>query len=556
MGTCRFVCAVAALLAWRFCRKRPAITETYPLLTLVPPLLAITLVVATKRVLISLGVGVLSAALLVADFNPLQTVAELWAAFSFIFWDDGGVNTWYVYILIFTMLLGVIAAFIMMSGGTQAFATWALQRIKTRRGAQLLPAILGLVIFIDDYFNALAVGQISRSVTDKHRISRAKLAYLVDSTSAPIAVLAPFSSWGAYIMGILAPLVAASALTISNLEAFVRAALTNYYAIAAVLIVWVALVMRLDIGPMRREERRAIVEGDLFEEGIQIPGELSEDLPVHEPGARRALVVPFGLLVLGVFAGIIITGYQAAGQWDVIAILDATDVSAALLWGGLLGLAATLYYYFRHTRKNPKFAWRSFGKGWLAGSRSMLPAVTILILAWTLGELIAALGTGDFLGDLVQAANLPAVWLVPAMFVCAGAMAFATGTSWGSFGILLPLAGAIMNAIGEPELLLPAFGAVLAGAVFGDHASPISDTSILSATGAGSNVIVHVLTQLPYALAGAGAALLGYLALALSGSGIVGLITTVAGVAALAVVARARATPLEVEAAGARETTN
>lgn len=509
-------------------------TENYPILTLIPPLLAIGLAIATRKVLISLGLGVLAAAILIAEFNPLATLREVWEAFAVIFWDEGAVNTWYVYILIFLLLLGVIAAFIMMSGGTRALADWAITRVKGRRGAQGVPAVLGLIIFIDDYFNALAVGQISRPVTDAHRVSRAKLAYIVDSTSAPVAVLMPFSSWGAFIIGIMAPIVAASTLATSDLGAFLGAAVANYYAIAAVALVWLMILLRLDLGGMRREEGRAIEEGKTFNPEEDIPGQMAEDLPVHHPGAMRALIVPFVVLVIGVIGGIFWTGYRAVGRWDWVAVLEETDVSTALVIGGTLGVLVAIYYYLRYTSANPKFGASTFGRGWLEGLRSMLPAVTILLLAWMLGDLIGQLGTGDYLGELVQATNIASIWLVPVMFVTAGAMAFATGTSWGSFGILLPIAGAVMNSLGEPDLLLPAFGAVLAGAVFGDHASPISDTSILSATGASSNVITHVLTQLPYAITGALAALVGYLVLALSGSVLLGLVLTLVTLLALA----------------------
>lgn len=523
--------------------------ENYPILTLLPPVLAIGLAIATRRVLISLGVGVLSAAILIAEFSPLETLGEVWAAFALIFWEEGAVNTWYVYILVFLLLLGVIAAFIMMSGGTRALADWAMTRVKGRRGAQGVPAVLGLILFIDDYFNALAVGQVSRPVTDKHRVSRAKLAYIVDSTSAPVSVLAPFSSWGAYIMGLMAPLVAASALTMGSLEAFISAAVANYYAIAAIVLVWVMLVFRLDIGPMRKEERRALVEGKVYADGATIPGELSEDLPVNYPGARRALVIPFLALVIGVFAGLILTGYQAAGTWDWVAILADTDPSAALLLGGLVGLVFALYYYFRNTAGNPQFAKATFGRGWLEGVKSMLPAIAILLLAWMLGDLIGALGTGEYLGELVQATNVSAAWLIPVMFLVASLIAFATGTSWGSFGLLLPIAGAIMTAVGESELLLPAFGAVLAGAVLGDHASPISDTTILSSTGSGSGVITHVVTQLPYAITAGLAALAGYAILALTGSVLAGLAAMLAAIAVFVVIARARSKPLEEQVA-------
>jgi tetracycline resistance efflux pump len=521
--------------------------ENYPVLTLVPPVLAIVLVIVTRKVLISLGAGVLTAALLVADLAPLETLRLVWEAFAGIFWDfeAGEVNTWYVYILVFVLLLGVIAAFILMSGGTAAFAEWAVRRIRTRRGAQVLPAIMGIVIFIDDYFNALAVGQVARPVTDRHRVSRAKLAYIIDSTSAPVAVLAPFSSWGAYIMGILVPIIAASTLEVSSVEAFLGTAANNFYAIAAAVAVWVVVALRLDVGPMRREERRAVEHGRTFADDAVVPGQLSEDLPVHRPGAKRALFVPFALLVVGVLAGIVWTGHQASGSWDVVDILGATDTPAALLVGGAAGLLGAIYYYVRYTTPNPEFSGRHFGQGWVEGVRAMWPAVSILVLAWMLTGLIDQLGTGAYLGGLVEDSDLSPSWLVPVVFVVAGAMAFATGTSWGSFALLLPLVGGIMNTVGEPDLLLPALGAVLAGAVFGDHASPISDTTILSSTGAGSDVIVHVVTQLPYAGATALAALVGYVALALGASTGVGLLVTLAALAVGALVTRALSRPVE-----------
>lgn len=523
-------------------------TETMPFLTVLPPVLAIVLVIATRKVLLSLGAGVVACALLVADLSPLPTLRLVWDAFSGIFWEEGAVNTYYVYILVFTLLLGVIAALVMMAGGSTAFADWALERIRTRRGATVLPAVLGIVIFIDDYFNALAVGQVSRPVTDRMHVSRAKLAYLIDSTSAPVAVLAPFSSWGASIIGILAPIVAGSALAVSDVEAFLGAAVMNYYAIGAVLLVWIVVLLQLDLGPMRTEERRAIREGRTYDASEEVPGELAEDLPVHEPGAKRALVVPFVVLVAGVLAGIVWTGYQAGGSWAVLDLLANTAVTDALLYGGLLGTAAALYYYVRYTTSNPRFSASTFGRGIWEGISSMLPAVYILLLAWMLGYLIGELGTGEYLGGLVERTDLPASWLIPLMFVLAGAMAFSTGTSWGSFGILLPIAGQIMNTVeGGPELLLPAFGAVLAGAVWGDHCSPISDTTILSSTGAGCNVITHVTTQLPYAVAGALVALLGYVVFALTLSTWLGLLAVAAGLVAVGGLATVVSTRLEEE---------
>ncbi|PIE26961.1 MAG: sodium:proton antiporter [Micrococcales bacterium] len=524
-------------------------------LSLVPPILAIVLVIVTKRVLISLGAGVLSAAFIVGGFNPVRTLSLVWKRFAQVFWEEGAVNTYYVYILVFVLALGMIAALILMAGGTAAFSEWAVRRIKSRRGAQGLGAGLGIAVFIDDYFNALAVGQVARPVTDQHQVSRAKLAYLIDSTSAPVAVLAPFSSWGASIIGIMAPIVAASTLSTSDVEAFIGASAANYYAIAAIMFVIGCIVLAVDFGPMRTEERNAIEHGRTFNPDEEVPGELAEDLPVHEPGAKRSLLVPFLALVAGVLAGIAWTGYTRADEpsWALLDLLANTDVTTALMYGAGLGMAAALYYYARYTTQDPKFGWSTLGRGLAEGAKSMLPAVYILLLAWTLGSLISDLETGNYLGGLAKSANLSPQWLVPTMFLMAGAMAFSTGTSWGSFGILLPIAGDIMNSVGQSELLLPALGAVLAGAVLGDHCSPISDTTILSSTGASCNVITHVRTQLPYAIAGAAAALAGYVVLAVTRQGWLGLLTVLATVVGLLLVLRTMAPPLSsgVQAAGA-----
>lgn len=518
--------------------------------SILPPVFAIVLVITTKKVLLSLGAGVLTAAFLVADYNPLETLSLVWTAFAEVFWVEGALNTTYVYILVFTLTLGMITALIMMSGGSAAFSDWAITKITGRRGAQALAAVLGVVIFIDDYFNALAVGQVARPVTDRHRVARAKLAYLIDSTSAPVAVLAPFSSWGASIIGIMAPILAASALTVSEVGAFVTSAGMNYYAIAAIITVFLVVGLQLDLGPMRGEEERAIEEGRTFDASLAVPGELAEDLPVHEPGAMRALVVPFAALVVGVLGGIVWTGYTGADEPSLapLDLMASTDVTQALIYGGALGFACALYYYLRYTSDNPRFGRSTLGRGLVEGIKSMLPAVYILLLAWMLGSLIESLGTGDYLGGLVESANLPPQWLIPLMFLVAAAMAFSTGTSWGSFGILLPIAGGIMNSLDQPELLLAAFGAVLAGAVFGDHCSPISDTTILSSTGASCNVIVHVVTQLPYAIGGAFAALSGYVVFALTGSGLVGFFGMVVVLVCLALAARTAYRPLPVTA--------
>ncbi|QJC21923.1 Na+/H+ antiporter NhaC family protein [Arcanobacterium buesumense] len=504
--------------------------EVYPFLTLVPPIVAIVLVIWTKKVIVSLLAGILTAAFFAADGSPTGALRLIWTYFSGLFWDveNASVNSYYVLILMFLLVLGVITSLVLMAGGTSAFSAWTASRIRNGRGAQTLAAGLGTAIFVDDYFNALAVGQVARPVTDQHRISRAKLAYLIDSSSAPVAVLAPFSSWGASIIGIMAPIVAAAGVDVSDAGAFIRSAGLNYYAIAAIILLWFTVSLDLNLGAMRTEERRARTTGQVYDPDISVPGQLSDNLPKFEPGARRSLIVPFVFLVVGVLGGIAYTGQQAAGSWSVLDILANTDVALSLNIGGLSGLAAAIYYYVRYTRSSEDFTARTFGHGVAEGAKSMLPAIEILLCAWVLGGLISELGTGQYLGSLVVAAQLPAFWLVPIMFIVAGAMAFSTGTSWGSFGILLPIAGDVLSSVpGGSEVLLAAFGAVLAGAVWGDHCSPISDTTILSSTGAGCNHIVHVTTQLPYALLGAFAAFSGYVMLAITGSGIAGLAMTI-----------------------------
>ena len=521
--------------------------ENYPALALLPPLIAIVMVIASKRVLLSLGLGILSAALLIENFHPLQTLTLLFKSFAAIFWDFevNSLNSYNLYILLFLLMLGIITSMVMMSGGTFAFANWFSTKIKSRQGAQLASVLMGIAIFVDDYFNALAVGQIARPITDKHNISRAKLAYLVDSTSAPVAVLMPLSSWGASIIGIMAPIIALSNLQITDAFAFIVAACLNYYAIVALVLIIFVVIFRLDIGPMRTEENRALVHHQLYEPNAVIPGQIAEDLPRHTPGAKRALMVPFILLILGVLAGMILTGYDGE-NFSPLEILANTNVNIALNLGGFLGLISAIYYYFRYTRANQKFTPRTFRLGVVSGTGSMLPAIYILILAWVLGGLISELGTGQYLAQLVEGANLTPNWLIPLMFIIAAIMAFSTGTSWGSFGILLPLAGEILLASGSDHLLLASFGAVLAGAVLGDHCSPISDTTILSSTGAGANIITHVSTQLPYALLGAVAALIGYVLLALSGSAIIGLLGALISVLIIATILRIFFKPLAI----------
>src|SRR5690625_3485640 len=446
--------------------------DAYPILTLLPPLLAIILVIATRKVLLSLGAGIVTAGLVLAEFNPITMVVWIWDAIVRLFWVDGALNWFTILIVAFLFLLGMITALVMMSGGAAAFTEWAARRIKTRRGAQVLTGLLGMIIFIDDYFNALAVGQVARPITDRYKVSRAKLAYLIDSSSAPVVVLMPLSSWGATIMGIMAPILAASALMMTQLEAFVLSAVMNYYAIAALLLLWLTILMGLDFGAMRREERRAVENNGLYHADDPVPAQLTDTVPTHNQGTMRALILPFVVLFVGVIVGMYVSGGIIGGSWALLDTLENTDVAIALNVGGVAAFIVALYYCLRYTKDNTKFPSGTRRRGVLYGAKSMLGAVLILLFAWVLGDLIGELGTGEYLASVVEALAMPAVWLVPALFVIAGLIAFATGTSWGSFGILLPLAGDMLNAVPDGDaFLIASFGAVLAGAVWGGHRS-------------------------------------------------------------------------------------
>ncbi|WP_078379101.1 Na+/H+ antiporter NhaC family protein [Sutcliffiella halmapala] len=495
--------------------------------SLIPPVLAILMVILTRRVLLSLGVGILAAALLLADFNPLTMLVLVWdtVVANLYSIEDKELNLWNIYILLFLIILGIITAFISITGGSGAFGEWAQKRVKSRRGSKLLTAFLGIIIFIDDYFNALAVGQVSRPLTDRHKVSRAKLAYLIDSTSAPICVISPISSWGAVIIGTIGTevLLKQGIANISAFSAFMQIIPMNLYVFSALLMVFLVSYFNFNIGPMKKHEDRAMKTGQLYDPEKEVPGELSEDLPTSSKGKIGNLIWPIVSLFAGVIGAMFWTGYTAIdGEVTLLAIFENTDPSASLFYGGVFALLVSFFFLYRQISLGG-IKGNVVGKGVAAGAKSMLPAIYILFFAWTIGGLIGELGTGDYLASIVTAANLNVAYLPVIIFIIAGLTAFATGTSWGTFGLLLPIAGQIAVAT-DVTILLPALAAVLAGAVFGDHCSPISDTTILSSTGAGCNHIDHVITQLPYALISAGVTIIGYIVLGLTGSTVLGLL--------------------------------
>ncbi|ASK62833.1 sodium:proton antiporter [Virgibacillus phasianinus] len=491
--------------------------------SLIPALLMLVLVLLTKRVLLSLGIGIIVGALFIHDFNLLGSVNEIWIVFYQIFYTSEGLNVGNLLLLGFLLLLGITTAFLTASGGSSAFGEFMIKRVKTRAGAQVMTAVLGVIIFIDDYFNALAVGQIARPLTDRHKVSRAKLAYYIDSTSAPVTVLSPISSWGAYIIGVLGSLFVANGITdLQPLEAFVKMIPLNFYAIGALILVFFTAYLKMDIGPMRAHEKRAVEKGELIDpEEKNIPGDLGEVFQPHKNGKLYHLLVPIIVLVIGTVVAMIVTGAKASSDVTLLNIFANTNVNLSLFIGGVLAVVIALIFHLLLSQPRVN----SF-KIFVEGIKTMLPAIYILLLAWMIGAIIDTLGTGNYLAELVERMSIDSAFLPVIFFLIASLMALATGTSWGTFGIMLPIAAEI-TVITDVSLLLPSLAAVLAGSVFGDHCSPISDTTILSSTGAGSNHIAHVLTQLPYACIAALVGCVSFIVIGFSGSILLSLLLTI-----------------------------
>ncbi|MDO6705711.1 Na+/H+ antiporter NhaC family protein [Photobacterium sp. 1_MG-2023] len=488
-------------------------------ISLLPPLVALSLAILTRRVLLSLGVGILMGTLLLTDLSAGHSITYLSHKVKGLFIEDGGLNTWNMSIVAFLLLLGMTTALLTLSGGTRAFAQWAQTKIKSKRGAKLLAAFLGVFIFVDDYFNSLAVGSISRPVTDRFYVSRSKLAYILDSTAAPMCVLMPASSWGAYIITVVGGILVSHGVTeYSALSAFIQLAPMNFYAVFALLMVFVVAWFQLDVGLMKKHEVHASHARGFDSDEIHAEAkDLNDELEIEESenGKVGDLIIPILVLVAATLFFMIYTGSQsltADGKpFSVLGAFESTNVGASLCYGGLLGLLSALVAVGR--QKMP--AKQVLHALWI-GAKSMFGAILILFFAWTIGSVISDMATGQFLSTLVQG-NIDPVWLPVILFLLSGLMAFSTGTSWGTFGIMLPIAGDLAAAT-EISLMLPVLAAVLAGSVFGDHCSPISDTTILSSTGARCHHMDHVSTQLPYALAVALVASVGYVVLGMTDS--------------------------------------
>lgn len=493
-------------------------------LSILPPLIALSLAILTRRVLISLGVGIIWGAFLLNNYNIEHSAQYIISTLSSLFVNIDGsninINSDKMSIAAFLILLGMITALLTLSGGTRAFAEWAHLKVKTKRGSKLLAAFLGVFIFIDDYFNSLAVGAIARPVTDRFYVSRAKLAYILDSTAAPMCVLMPASSWGAYIMTVIGGILMAHGVTeYTALGAYMRLVPMNFYAIFALLMVFAVAWFQLDIGAMRNHEIKASQgygfddNGDSDENARNIDEELN--IKESEKGAVSDLILPIVVLIFATIGTMIYTGNEALVadglDFSILGAFENTNVGTSLVYGSLASLAVALLTVFKQ-----KIAINEISKTLWIGAKSMFGAILILIFAWSIGSVINDMNTGTYLSSLIQG-NINPHWLPVILFLLSGAMAFSTGTSWGTFGIMLPIAGDMAGAT-DIALMLPMLSAVLAGSVFGDHCSPISDTTILSSTGARCNHIDHVATQLPYALAVAFISAIGFIVLGMTAS--------------------------------------
>ncbi|OOF88276.1 Na+/H+ antiporter [Rodentibacter ratti] len=492
-----------------------------------PALLAIVLAIATRRVLVSLSTGILVGALMLNNASILPTLIYLKDNIISLVYSDGAINS-NMNIVLFLILLGILTALLTVSGSNHAFVEWAQKRIKDRRGAKLLAASLVFVTFIDDYFHSLAVGAIARPVTDRFKVSRAKLAYILDSTAAPMCVMMPVSSWGAYIITLVAGLLTTYSITeYTPIGAFVAMSAMNYYAIFALLMVFFVAYFSFDIASMARHEKAAMEREN---------HDLEEDLGAK--GHVRNLILPIVILIVTTVSMMIHSGAGALAEsgvpFSILGAFENTNVGVSLVVGGVSAVVISTVLIILDGQVSVK----EYARAWILGIKSMSGAIAILFFAWTINKIVGDMQTGKYLSTLVSG-NIPVQFLPVILFVLGTAMAFSTGTSWGTFGIMLPIAAA-MAANAAPELMLACLSAVMAGAVCGDHCSPVSDTTILSSTGAKCNHMDHVTTQLPYALTVAASSCVGYITVGFTESGVAGFIATAVSLVILVFIVKKR----------------
>ncbi len=457
--------------------------------SLLPPVIAIALALITKEVYSSLFVGIVVGGLLYAEGNFEGTITHVFS--------DGFVanvaDSYNMGIIIFLIVLGSMVAMMNKAGGSAAFGRWAKKHIKSRVGAQLATVLFGCMIFIDDYFNCLTVGSVMRPVTDSHKVSRAKLAYLIDATAAPICIIAPVSSWAAAVAGFVAE------EEVSGFQLFLNAIPYNFYALLTIIMMITITVMKFDYGKMRVHEANAL-NGDLFTSDAESFANSADDSNANPKGKVIDLIIPVFLLIVACVIGLIYSGgffdATSGSYHNVIEAFSGADASVGLLYGSFCTLILSVIYFMIRRVVSFKDCMASIPEGF----KAMVPAIMILACAWTLKAMTDSLGAKEFIAGIVEStAGTFANFLPAVIFLIAVGLSFATGTSWGTFGILIPLVLSVFPYESGPISII-AISACMAGAVCGDHCSPISDTTIMASAGSQSNHINHVSTQLPYAM--------------------------------------------------------
>lgn len=461
----------------------PALHATF--WALVPAIVAIGLALVTKEVYSSLFVGILMGALLYSGFQFELTITHIFS--------DGiiGVlsDSYNVGILVFLVILGAMVSLMNKAGGSAAFGQFAASHIKNRVGAQLATILLGVLIFIDDYFNCLTVGSVMRPVTDKFKVSRAKLSYLIDATAAPVCIIAPISSWAAAVTGFVEGE--------DGFSIFIRAIPYNFYAILTIVMMVGMVVMKTEFGKMKEHEKNAARKGDLFTTAGR-PYENAKEEKISTKGGVIDLLIPIAALIVCCVIGMIYTG----GFFEGVGFVEAfsnSDASLGLTLGSFFGLLITIVLYQIRRVLSFKECMDCIPEGF----RAMVPAILILTFAWTLKAMTDSLGADLYVAGLVESSAGALMNFLPAIIFVVGCfLAFATGTSWGTFGILIPIVVAVFQN-GDPQMMIMSISACMAGAVCGDHCSPISDTTIMASAGAQCEHVNHVTTQLPYAVVAA-----------------------------------------------------
>lgn len=463
---------------------------------LLPPVIAIGRALITKEVYTSLLAGIITGGLLYSNFN-LELMIN-----TIFFQEDGGMvyklaDAWNVGILVFLVMLGILVSMLNKAGGSAAFGKWASKHIKTRIGAQISVMILGVLIFVDDYFNCLTVGSVMRPVTDRHKVSRAKLSYIIDATAAPVCIIAPISSWAAAVTSSVP-----EDSGINGFAVFLQTIPYNLYAILTLVMVLLVTVLRVDFGPMKKHEMNAIA-GDLFTTPGR-PYEGNEEEVINEKAHVLDLILPVAVLIASCIVAMVYTGgfFEGASFVDAFA---ASDASVGLVLGGAVTLVFTFIYYMMRD----VLSFEEFAKCIPEGFQSMIAPILILTMAWTLSGMTNLLGAKYFVADLVaNSASAMQGFLPMIIFLVAAFLAFATGTSWGTFSILIPI---VIGVFPEGQMMVISIASCLAGAVCGDHCSPISDTTIMASAGGHCEHVNHVVTQLPYVLVVGSVCMVGYL---------------------------------------------